>query len=526
MDWHADSVRRASVILGAVVLTAGAYFVSSGLHRVWWLVWLAPLPVLLVAPGLRAWQAFAAGLAARALGALAFWHYVRQVVQFPLGLSLVTILVPAGLFALAVVFYRGLLRNGNPWLAMLAFPLGLVAAEYLFSLSQGTFLNTGYTQLQDLPILQLAAVTGLWGITFSVALLPAGLAALVSSRARLRSRIAFALAVFYVCLFSWGELRLHTTPDSSNSVLVGLVETHAGQNLFPPDAPTAIALMREYAAQVKPLAARGAQFVMFPEMSALIPDSASSSVDDLFEKTAREAHVQVLLGILHITGHGAYNEARLYSATGEIETIYRKHHLVPTWEARSTPGTEISVLACPRPIKDKSRSDPSPASQRAGMIGIEICRDMDYPELARRYAQEHVGLILAPAWDQGMAVDADWHGHLSLMRGVEDGFTLVRDAKNGLLTASDDRGRILAETPTRSDGDLVTMLASVPVRHDATLYQKWGDWFAWADLAALIALLAFWLVSWRSQTQQKSGSVSASAMNRQSVKTGDVSLRA
>jgi apolipoprotein N-acyltransferase len=139
-------------------------------------------------------------------------------------------------------------------------------------------------------------------------------------------------------------MRLHTTPESSNSVLVALVETHAGQKIFPPDAQTTIALMQEYASEVPWLAARGAQFVVFPEMSALILDSGSAKVDQLFQKTASNAHLQVLLGILHVTDHGAYNEGRLYSATGEIETIYRKHHLVPTWESRSAPGTAISVL--------------------------------------------------------------------------------------------------------------------------------------------------------------------------------------
>jgi apolipoprotein N-acyltransferase len=127
---------------------------------------------------------------------------------------------------------------------------------------------------------------------------------------------------------------------------------------------------------------------------------------------------------------------------------------------------------------------------------------MDYPELARRYAKQQVGLVLVPAWDQGIGVDAAWHGHLSLMRGVENGFTIVRDAKVGLLTASDDRGRILVEESTHSDGTVVTMLATVPVRHDSTLYQKWGDWFAWVDLAALAALLAPWLANRRFQPRR------------------------
>ena len=486
MDLPTNSLRRALVILCAIVLTAGAYFVSSGLHRLWWPVWLAPLPVLLLAPRLRAWQAFSVALAARALAAgLDFWHYVLHVVQFPLWLTLLTILIPAAWFALAVVFYRGLLRKGNPWLAALAFPATMVAAEYLFSLSQGTFFSTGYTQLGNLPILQLAAIAGLGGISFAVNLFPAGVAALVSAPAKLRFRMAVALAALYICVLSWGVVRLYTTPRATSSVLIGFVETHAGQDLFPADASSTMAMYEGYAAEIRALAARGAQFVVLPEMTALIPDSASAKVDAFFEKAARDAHVQVLLGILHVSDHRAYNEGRLYSATGQIEAVYRKHHLVPTWESRSTPGTEISVLRQPE-----------------GEIGIEICRDMDYPELSREYAHGQVGLMLVPAWDQGLDVDAAWHGHLAVMRGVESGFAMVRDAKHGLQTASDDRGRILAEDPTRSDGAFVTMLATVSVRHDSTLYQKWGDWFAWIDLAGLAGLLAFWMATRKSQPQR------------------------
>src|ERR1700679_2263599 len=44
---------RAAFVLSAVVLTASAYFLSSGLHRMWWLAWLAPPPTLVPVPKLR-----------------------------------------------------------------------------------------------------------------------------------------------------------------------------------------------------------------------------------------------------------------------------------------------------------------------------------------------------------------------------------------------------------------------------------------------------------------------------------------
>src|SRR5208283_2050407 len=161
MDFPANRFGRTIAVLAAVALTASAYFFSSGLQRVCWPVWLAPLPVLLLAPKLRAWQALAVALVAHALAGLEFWNYLRHVVQLPLWLALATILIPSALFALAVIFYRALLKRGNLWLAALAFPAAMVTAEYLFSLFQGTFVNTGYTQLGNLPVLQLAAITGL-----------------------------------------------------------------------------------------------------------------------------------------------------------------------------------------------------------------------------------------------------------------------------------------------------------------------------------------------------------------------------
>lgn len=74
------------------------------------------------------------------------------------------------------------------------------------------------------------------------------------------------------------------------------------------------------------------------------------------------------------------------------------------------------------------------------------------------------------------------------MRGVESGFSVARAAKNGYLTLSDSRGRILAET--RSDSaPFATLVASVPAAHANTLYLLLGDWFAWLALALLLFTL-------------------------------------
>jgi len=77
---------------------------------------------------------------------------------------------------------------------------------------------------------------------------------------------------------------------------------------------------------------------------------------------------------------------------------------------------------------------------------------------------------------------------MAVMRGVESGFGVVRAAKRGYLTVSDDRGRILAET-TSGSAPFAGLLAAVPATHDATLYLRWGDWFGWLALALLALTL-------------------------------------
>ncbi len=204
----------------------------------------------------------------------------------------------------------------------------------------------------------------------------------------------------------------------------------------------------------------------------LVSPSLSEEASHLFEQAARESGAQVLLGVLNQTSSGSFNEARLYLPSGAIGAVYRKRHLVPVAEAGTTPVKDISIL-----------------DQPDGTIGIAICRDMDYPSPARTYGKGKVGLLLVPAWD--FDVDRWWHADMALMRGVEYGYSIVRSAKFGELTVSDDRGRVLEEAGTTPTAAFTALLAMVPVRHDRTLYQSLGDWFAWLNLVLLCGLALF-----------------------------------
>jgi apolipoprotein N-acyltransferase len=117
---------------------------------------------------------------------------------------------------------------------------------------------------------------------------------------------------------------------------------------------------------------------------------------------------------------------------------------------------------------------------------VTICKDMDFPNLSRQYANDGTALLLVPAWD--FSADGWLHGRMAILRGVEGGFSIARAPKQGILSLTDDRGRVLAEQDTNS-APFVTLLGSIPVRHDRTLYDRFGNWFAW-----LCIVLLFWIL--------------------------------
>jgi apolipoprotein N-acyltransferase len=172
---------------------------------------------------------------------------------------------------------------------------------------------------------------------------------------------------------------------------------------------------------------------------------------------------------VHYEPPALYNGALFFQA-GRSPIGYDKQHLLPQFEGQLKPGTRPLVF-----------------HNGAGTLAAAVCKDMDFPATLRRYGQDGVGLVLVPAWD--FKTD-DWlHARMAIMRGVEDGFAIARAARNGLLTVSDRYGRVLAYRPSKS-APYATLLAMAPLTGERTLYDDFGDWFAWACLAGLLLLAA------------------------------------
>jgi len=466
-------LRDTTVALLATLFSSAALYLGTGLHPIWWITWIAPLPILLAAPRLPLWSVFLIALLTWSAGGLNMWLYFRELLTIPLLACLGIILLPALVFALIALLFRALLLRNAIWQAALVFPTAWVTYEYVSSLlsPHSTFGNISYSQMNFLPVVQLTSVTGIWGISFCLFLFPAALAAVFSSFGDRRQKLTIAATVFtfLVIVLGFGYARLHAPYLPAASVTVGLVSSDLPQNLIAQDHDNAMRLMREYSEQAESLTARGAQIVVVPEKSAVVLDSYRAPVDALFQSIVTRTGATIIVGLIDVTGNAKWNEARLYSPASTSPTAYAKHHMLPMFESQLTPGSARTEI-----------------DQPSGRWGVTICKDMDFPLLSREYGKDGTALLLVPAWD--FNIDGWLHGRMAILRGVESGFTIVRAAKQGVLTVSDSRGRIVAEQTTGSS-DFTSLVASAPVRHDATLYARFGDWLAWMSVVGLVSAI-------------------------------------
>src|SRR6185437_9996870 len=167
---NSNSTRARAIAFAACALLASAIllFFGTGLQPIWWLTWFAPLLVLLIADRVRALWAFVIAAIASFLGGLNMWHYLHGVFGAPISAMLAFLLVPACVFGLAILAFRYFIRRDSLWRASFTVPAIWVAYEYLNAVTSphSTFGNVAYSQMDCLPVLQVASITGVWGIGF------------------------------------------------------------------------------------------------------------------------------------------------------------------------------------------------------------------------------------------------------------------------------------------------------------------------------------------------------------------------
>jgi apolipoprotein N-acyltransferase len=497
-------LRKSPPALRWTYWTIGTLLSFAAIHGRWELpvaAWLCGLFLLRFTRTSRVWVGLLGGWLTMALGVVVLLAESGLPVFGPLLLGF----LPLGSVPVLAYLVDRLVAGRIPWplAGTLVFPAAVVAIE--FGLATFTPMGTALTSLaatqhDNLPLLQLASVTGGYGISFLVAWLASvGNWAWEQRLAWQRIRaVVLTYAAVLALVLTGGAVRMATTGTGDTVRVAGVtwsrsVDAVATAALDYPSYDDAVAadpaaarrafdlVDDDLLASTEREAAAGARIVVWPEAGAVVLAEDRAELLDRIGTLARRTDIYVLAGLNVLTGKDtpSRNEAVLITPSGRAAWSYEKSHPVPGLDDLD-PGDGVV------PTADTPH----------GRLAAVICFDADFPALMRQAGGVDLMLVPSNDWPEYGRT----HTEKATVRAIENGYTLVRQDSNGLARTVDPLGRTIAEADFFAT-DQQTMVAFAPTSGVSTVYSAIGDVFAWLCVAGLGGLTLLAAVGRRTRTE-------------------------
>ena len=471
-----------------------------------------------------------------------------------------TTIAYAIVYAVYGLYLCYILKRSGPY-RPIAFALFWTALEYAKSVG---FLGypwglLPYTQTLVLPVLQIAELTGVYGLSFLVSLCNGAIAEILSSRRtepslalpayedikRRSSRRASTrrlpyflelisppalsrnLALRYACaalaltglVLGFGFYRLANPAPQTGSFTAVLVQ----QNSDPwgEDEAQGILTNIDLARRAIKKAGKKPDIVFFSESSLSRPYKDFHSwylrhpAQDPLIPFVIDNDCYLFTGapiVINWDSYEATNSVILISPKAEQVGDYAKVHPVPFAEA--IPFWEFAAfrafmqmvvgLESGWVMGKEFRLFEFSAGGRTIRFGAPICFEDAFPDVCRQFALQGTDLFINltnDSWSKTRSSEIQ-HYAAARFRSIEFRKTLVRSTNGGLSCVIDAEGRILSSLPFfQAD----SMLVEVPIyaTESPSLYTRFGDWFALLDLLLFAAL--FLIVYGRDKHERRRG---------------------
>jgi len=499
--------------------------------------WIAPALMMAAAQGKRGGDAFRVGYVAGLTHFLSslYWLLLIPVTGFPI-LGWFLLGVYLGLYPAVWVWLvsecgvRSVERES--WSGRLLWSLMGAAVWVALEMVRARLFSgfpwnpLGASQFQLIPLIQIASVAGVYGVSFlvvwvSLSLFSAGRMIFhrPASRFAWQAETLLPLAVVAV-LFAVGFARMNGQNPPGATLRITLVQPNIPQTLIW-DRNANTNRFRQLLELSGSALTNQTDLLIWPESA--VPefefDVASYSAITNLVRT----HCLWLIfnaedyvwrsGAGTNNDYDAFNAAFLFNPAGRCAAIYHKQNLVIFGEyiplVRWLPfikwftpitgsfasGDRVVPFELERrpPARHEPNADIPDAGSETGTPGrvktaTLICFEDIFPQLAREYVQDDTDFLVnltndgwfgdsAAQWQQAAA---------AVFRAVENGVPLVRSANNGLTCWVDVNGRLreISRDKTGSVYGVGAMTIELPLLHPGekrapTFYNRHGDWFGW-----------------------------------------------
>jgi apolipoprotein N-acyltransferase len=503
MKQEGKIVKPAMAVLSGLLLFLSFPKFGSGI-----LAWVALVPLLHALRNASLREGFKTGFLAGMVAHVGtlYWisHVVVQYGYLPLYVGIAAMLLLAAYlslytacFALGVVFLRA-----RGMVLFLSAPLLWTLLEFARSylLTGFPWENLAYSQYLYGNIIQIADITGIYGITFMIVLVNAVLYNVLTAKLRQEkypvAGIVAACALLTV-VYGYGHFRtaeIHGLLKKALTDEVALIQGNIDQSIKwnPSYQSETVDIYRTLSLSSIP--AKGG-LIIWPETAAPLyferPSPLRESVIDL----ARTSGRPLLFGSPRYEEEGErmsfMNCAYLLQADGVVAGRYDKVHLVPYGEyvplRKLFPfvGKLVEGIGDFRPGKGFD-----PIVNGGHRLGVLICYEAIFPEAARDYKRNKADLLVNITNDAWFGATSAPYQHLSMavFRAVETRLYLVRAANTGISAIIDPTGKILSQTCIF---ERTVLKGGVKFIDEETFYAAYGDIFVY--LCGIMLILYYFI---------------------------------
>lgn len=446
-----------------------------------WLAWVALVPLLtLTWSTARPRKIY---LSAWAGGLVFFWPALQwmRVADYRMYFTWAFLATYCSLYFPLAIYLIRLLGRRTRLPFFVAVPVVWTALEFFRS-----YFGTGFpwyllahTQHDFLPIIQMADVTGAWGVSFLVAAVNALLCQILFSivgrpAASRRALLAEAglLAVALPAVLIYGSWRMDQMPQRPGP-RVALVQGNLPQSVRNDEGADRW-IVGHYATLTDMAARTNPDLIVWPETSMPYywqetwPEGPTRSAYDLARQTSERFHSAILLGMNSLVvgpdhTDRRYNSAVLINPLGSPVARYDKIHRVPfgeyvplrdvlpfmNWFAPYDFDYSVS------PGAGHTHFSYGPhGSKEKFSFGVVICYEDTDPEMARPYAggdgRPSTDFLLNISNDGWFKGTSEHEEHLAIcrFRAVECRRPVARAVNMGVSALIDGNGRVLAPKAT------------------------------------------------------------------------------
>ena len=370
----------------------------------------------------------------------------------------------------------------------------------------------GIAQHKNIPLIQIADITGVGGISFLVAMTNLMLAATIKrlameiGRGARRPHYDFGITLALVALAWIYGLRtiIQPAPDSTEMSFAAIQANIPQENRNNPALEFDV--LEIYKNQTLSAIAMQPDLILWPESSTPNPLLGHQMTWDMVRGLAQQHKGDLLLGTVHWGENGDFNSIALLTDQGKEAQLYHKIHLVPFGEyvplreefpliskivgdlvpSDFDPGTEYKILNMQaKPVK----------------LGPLVCFEDTLGDLARHFALMGAQLFIVVTNDGWFLKSAGSSQHLqnAVFRCAETKIPMLRAANTG-VTCSIDRHGFVRETLRDDDGSTFMQgvlfgKIPVPTHPQPTFYARYGEIFSILCISLSVVWIIFTLIT-------------------------------